>query len=349
MKRDIRFKTFLLLVLGILCFYLYSYIPNFCKFSIPVESENHLTFPTSLLTTTKAPKWSNIWPRVDLINCSHREYMNKGINSPKVIKNLRFLRTGLVSAPGSGNTWIRFLIEQATGLWTGSVFSDKSLHQGGLEGEIEQCHKNSTVIIKGQDERSNCTFERIVLVVRDLHRCLLAEFNRQFSKSHVGVVNETLLHSEAWTKFIQQNSYGSANINVNWISRFIEKTKKLKENDDPFTLPANYWKTLLLVSYERMKQDPMNELERILKFMGVPVFREYCLKKNPSGEFRRGKVKSAESIACLYDQPQLKSKMDLTIQYLIKSSKKLGAGNIIANFERIENIDTNEKCIPSER
>ena len=51
----------------------------------------------------------------------------------------------LVSYPGSGNTWIRYLIEAATGVYTGSVFRDKSILSAGHHGEMRDPRDGSTV------------------------------------------------------------------------------------------------------------------------------------------------------------------------------------------------------------
>ena len=40
-------------------------------------------------------------------------------------------RAGLISFPGSGNTWSRHLIEQASGIYTGSVYIDEALFSSG--------------------------------------------------------------------------------------------------------------------------------------------------------------------------------------------------------------------------
>ena len=40
-------------------------------------------------------------------------------------------KTGLVSYPASGNTWYRYLIEGATGYFTGSVYSDGEIYRKG--------------------------------------------------------------------------------------------------------------------------------------------------------------------------------------------------------------------------
>ena len=47
-------------------------------------------------------------------------------------KNLKHIRTDLVSFPGSGNTWARHVIEQASGIYSGSIYEDKTLFSTGL-------------------------------------------------------------------------------------------------------------------------------------------------------------------------------------------------------------------------
>ncbi|KAK4293256.1 hypothetical protein Pmani_034036 [Petrolisthes manimaculis] len=37
----------------------------------------------------------------------------------------------LVSFPGSGNTWLRYLVESATGVFTGAVYNDTRLYERG--------------------------------------------------------------------------------------------------------------------------------------------------------------------------------------------------------------------------
>ena len=43
-----------------------------------------------------------------------------------------FPLTSLSSYPGSGNTWVRYLIEEYTGYYTGSLYNDNSLYRGGF-------------------------------------------------------------------------------------------------------------------------------------------------------------------------------------------------------------------------
>jgi hypothetical protein len=39
--------------------------------------------------------------------------------------------TALVSFPGSGNTWVRYLLETASGVFTGSVYIDRRIISKG--------------------------------------------------------------------------------------------------------------------------------------------------------------------------------------------------------------------------
>ena len=62
----------------------------------------------------------------DLGNCTKLSDMHF-INGTRIIT--------LVSFPGSGNTWTRLLLEQVTGIFTGSIFCDPELRASGFFGE----------------------------------------------------------------------------------------------------------------------------------------------------------------------------------------------------------------------
>lgn len=49
-------------------------------------------------------------------------------------------RIALASFPRSGNTWLRFMIEEATGKQSGSLYNDKVLPRGG-EGIVIKTHE----------------------------------------------------------------------------------------------------------------------------------------------------------------------------------------------------------------
>ena len=52
-------------------------------------------------------------------------------------------KTALASFPGSGNTWVRLLMQQMSGTWTGSIYSDGDLMTNGFLGE----HKSSDRVL----------------------------------------------------------------------------------------------------------------------------------------------------------------------------------------------------------
>jgi hypothetical protein len=50
----------------------------------------------------------------------------------------------LVSFPGSGNTWLRYLLQQATGILTGSVYKDYGLLKSGFPADCEDARVGHT-------------------------------------------------------------------------------------------------------------------------------------------------------------------------------------------------------------
>ena len=55
-------------------------------------------------------------------------------------------RVALASPPGSGNTWVRHLIQLVTGFYTGSAYFDEELKNGGFLGE--GISNGSVVVVK---------------------------------------------------------------------------------------------------------------------------------------------------------------------------------------------------------
>lgn len=102
----------------------------------------------------------------------------KYLNPPRAI-------VALASFPGSGNTWLRYLLQQATGIYTGSVYKDYGLLKNGFPAE--NVMNGSVLVVKthewGPIARRN--FAKAILLVRAPGPAIQAEFNRQ-SGGHVG-------------------------------------------------------------------------------------------------------------------------------------------------------------------
>lgn len=100
---------------------------------------------------------------------------------------------GLVSLPGSGNTWVRGLLETATGICTGAVYCDISLRARGFIGEyirsghvlVVKTHTGSPMWSKGGmlnlgGLKDNVgIFGSAILLIRNPFDSLVAEWNRK--------------------------------------------------------------------------------------------------------------------------------------------------------------------------
>ena len=133
------------------------------------------------------------------VTCKSRTFLDR--KSPIV---------ALVSFPGSGNTWMRYLLEQATGVFTGSIYCDQVL-KTVFPGEYVV--SGSVVAVKTHlmDSRElpedvqlvtgKKNFDKAVVVVRNPFDALVSEANRQWSSrkevdSHVGVAPESAFLGE---------------------------------------------------------------------------------------------------------------------------------------------------------
>lgn len=62
-----------------------------------------------------------VWRTMAEESCGEKKYLEPGTVP----------LTALVSMPGSGNTWLRYLLETSSGVFTGSVYLDQDAASGG--------------------------------------------------------------------------------------------------------------------------------------------------------------------------------------------------------------------------
>ena len=104
-------------------------------------------------------------------------------------KRIAWPITALASFPGSGNTWLRYLLEQVTGIFTGSQDCDIVLKSCGLLGEgvqssnvlMVKTHKPSDLI----ETTPQRHFKAAVVLMRNPFDTILAEYNRMVLWSHI--------------------------------------------------------------------------------------------------------------------------------------------------------------------
>lgn len=86
------------------------------------------------------------------VNHVRKVFFNEKINQIDKRKQIgdinAFPLVLLVSLPGSGNTWLRQLFEETSGFYTGSVYNDMSLFEGGMYGETLRFEDGQTPLVK---------------------------------------------------------------------------------------------------------------------------------------------------------------------------------------------------------
>ncbi|XP_078294045.1 sialate:O-sulfotransferase 1 isoform X3 [Panthera onca] len=190
----------------------------------------------------------------------------------------RFLPTkskvfvALSSFPGAGNTWVRHLIEHATGFYTGSYYFDGTLYNKGFKGEKDHWRSRRTICVKTHESgrREIEMFDSAILLIRNPYRSLVAEFNRKCA-GHLGYAADRNWKSKEWPDFV--NSYAAW-----WSSHVLDWLR--------------YGKRLLVVHYEDLRRSLVPTLRDMVAFLNVSVSEErlLCVENNKEGSFwRRGR------------------------------------------------------------
>lgn len=137
-------------------------------------------------------------------------------------------RTALASYPRSGNTWLRAMIEEATGEETGSIYRNEPLSRG-LEGIVIKTH-----------ETDGHRYSKAVHLIRHPMDALYSHFRW---KHEIAGVHPT------WEEHL---------------ASAIPRWRSHTEHWDDHSNPA------LVVRFEDMKEQPKNELARVLNHLDRP-------------------------------------------------------------------------------
>ncbi|XP_050699605.1 uncharacterized protein LOC126987014 [Eriocheir sinensis] len=196
-------------------------------------------------------------------------------------RRLTLPRTALASFPGSGNTWLRYLIQGATGLFTGSVYLDRELATKGFYGENEPPECGCAVVVKThgyclaglpatKEERLRDLerfYGRGLLLLRSPYDTLIA-YRNYLTAGHLGVAGPDAFRGTDWERFVRGQTEMWKTYAIDWLTQ---------------------GRSVLLIHYERLLQDPQKELLRILHFLRLRVDqrRLKCTLQNLDGAFRR--------------------------------------------------------------
>nr|XP_053655910.1 uncharacterized protein LOC128704793 isoform X1 [Cherax quadricarinatus] len=195
----------------------------------------------------------------------------------------------LVSFPGSGNTWLRYLVQTLTGVFTGSVYHDEVLALSGFLGERDGYRQGTTLlqkthsypllpevlqdgIYKGEEFRFLLPKapRKVVILVRSPWESLLA-LRHYHAAGHTGFASSSYFRGTNWRNFTVERAEMWVSLNTAWLS---------VPNTDVHVL-----------HYEHLQHGLEQEAVRLMEFLGLPLDygRIDCLVRYPEGRFRRPK------------------------------------------------------------
>ena len=264
---------------------------------------------------------NSITPEVEIITHFIKEPINLNCD-PKPGNLNQFKIILFLSIPGSGNTWTRYLVEQATGYQTSSWFPDKSLKNNGFLGEDLDSKLGQSILIKNHgigpgilntegvgDNIAGCLF-----VLRNPRDAILAEFTRRTNDlptlRRYGIYNHKFLNLNQKD---QKNAH-MASLNPENFSKFKRLWKNTKtESIQKIDMFEEYYtkhckSKIHFVHFEKLKSSYEmleSEIRKSVDFINSVNdqnlfnnldFKSDCLLKNHEGLFHRSKNDSKKAL-----------------------------------------------------
>jgi hypothetical protein len=253
----------------------------------------------------------------------------------------------LLSFAGSGNTWVRLLIEYATGIFSGSTdASDKALANDFI-GE-RHCNKH-TVVIKAHPpslqynqsvdptdstkvrsyatlveelQRRKCAdgdlhqFTRFVFLVRDPYAAIFAEVNRELTSSHSSAITVEDFLKKNWHQLIVQEAVDYQRSWNNFLSGIVKSNIAGKNGNQ----------NMHIVRYEQLI-DPVNRYVELYK--ATRFVNSLRSASNGGGDFREP---SLERLECAF------SMSDVSTVHRTKSAESMTAARLYRNKTLVDEL-----------
>ncbi|WIA21900.1 hypothetical protein OEZ85_004270 [Tetradesmus obliquus] len=181
--------------------------------------------------------------------------------------------------PGSGNTWVRHIIETLTGYHTSSVYCDKFL-QPVFKAECDDSFNwDKSIAVK--THMFSCWWKRAIVIIRHPLRAIMGDYQRlRTGRSHTGVVDPQQWNWDDW--------YGlSTRQCLRWTAQF---QRIFGTATSPGCGNATEFKVFF---YEDLKtaSGELNPyfLEELLDWFGIPKDDSFfeCALMNNKGSFAR--------------------------------------------------------------
>ncbi|CAH1780856.1 unnamed protein product [Owenia fusiformis] len=182
--------------------------------------------------------------------------------------------TALYSFPGSGNTWMRHLIQQITGIYTGAVYNDTILKKHGFPGEGQT--DGHVIVVKTHRVYflPRGKYKRAIIIIRNPFDAFLAEFKR-LNGGHVSEITEGVFKEKNMGR--RFNNFLLSRIDA-WFKGTLSALKSFDTNSSS-----------LIVHYENLKTNLRHELLRIGSFLGFSISEDIlkCTVCNSEGNHHR--------------------------------------------------------------
>ena len=199
----------------------------------------------------------------------------------------------MASFPGSGNTWLRYLLQQSTGIFTGTVYTEKNVH-----GFVDLPVFDNSVLATKTHMHPSEIFDKAVLIIRDPFDALVANWNGIFGGILGHAPNGSFQNSgeEKWKRYIYKGIQLWRDFNTAWYHKFDRNG------------------TLHLISYEKMVKNTELEVSKVLAFLNITPLKRHlkcCMSRKEGFALRKKLVKNQ----MLFDASMNKTIND--IKYLV--------------------------------
>ncbi|PIK50208.1 putative WSC domain-containing protein 2-like [Apostichopus japonicus] len=211
----------------------------------------------------------------------------------------------LASLPGSGNTWVRHLLESASGIFTGSIYSDKRLFRAGFFGEYENPWDGTLLVVKCHRFKTENSqqYDTGIVLVRNPFKAMISEYNRILTgKNHTAVADQSQFAGPEWESFVRQMGDKWYGVIEKWLQK------------DP---------NIHITYYEDIVTDTRKEIEKMLKFLKVEIdiARMNCTIANQEGSFHRTAKKEFDPFTSVM-KSYVHHKIELANSLLLANGKQ---------------------------
>lgn len=192
----------------------------------------------------------------------------------------RFPNVLLYSYEGSGNTWTRSLLEEATGIWSGAVYSDTSLREMGFKGEGKQ--DASVIVVKShilmvpsfQNYRLQA-YNKTVQLLRNPFNSLVAERKRLVVRHNFHRANPdwtTFNNGITWPRSDRYRRSAALNWDA-WMDAGMRRwNTTLKYAAEKLSLRT----PIFNVRFEDLVESTQQTMRGVLEFLGTCLRGSHC-------------------------------------------------------------------------